>query len=381
NIRIRNTTLTLLNRANANEKPLVLKNVQFNAADIDSIYTGTDLMELLAKSKWNFKADGISFLSKDKVYKIDVGAFELDKIKQSIKINNATVTPTMSEAAFVSSLKFQKDLFNVQLKNIYFTGVDLKSLLDKKSLIADALVLEPVIKVFNDKTVALDTASKMGEYPYQSMMKMPTQFYIKNVKVKNGYVSYRERGALSKNIGDVFFSNVNGSISNITNIASYLNQQPMMEVNVTTKFLNMAAVSSQWKMPLNATDGAFIITGKVGSFNGTKLNPIIEPLGMGSVKSGNISSFNFSLKGNDLKAVGDAVLLYNDLNIKLLKNKEEEIKNKNVTSFLANILIKDQNPTNGNIRTGKIAFDRVMTKSFFNIVWKSIFDGAKKSLR
>jgi hypothetical protein len=102
---------------------------------------------------------------------------------------------------------------------------------------------------------------------------------------------------------------------------------------------------------------------------------------MGSIKSGNIKSFDFNLKGNNVKAVGDAVLLYNNLKIKLLKNREEEIKNRSVSSFFANILIKDQNPSNGNTRTGKIAFDRVMTKSFFNIVWKSIFDGAKKSIR
>lgn len=381
NIRIGNTTLTVLNRANANEKPVVLKNVLFNAADIDSIYSGTDMMELLTKSKWNFKADGISFLSKDKVYNIQIGVFELDKIKQSIKINTATVTPTMSEATFVNKLKFQKDLFNVQLKNIYFAGVDLTSLLDKKTLIADHLAMEPIIKVFNDKTVTPDTANKIGKFPYQSMMTMPTQFYIKNVQIKNGYISYRERGAISKDIGDVFFSNVNGSINNITNMASYIKQQALMEVNVTTKFLNIAAVRSQWKIPLNANDGAFNITGNVGSFDGTKLNPIIEPLGMGSIKSGTIKSFNFNLRGNDLKTVGEAVMLYNDLKIKLLKSKDEEIKNKTVTSFVANLIIKDQNPSNGKTRTGKIDFNRVVTKSFFNLVWKSIFDGAKKSTR
>ncbi len=381
NIRIGNTTLTVLNKANANEKPLVLKNVLFNAADIDSVYNGTDMMELLAKSKWNFKADGISFLSKDKIYNIQIGPFELDKIEQSIKINSANVTPTMSEAAFVKSLKFQKDLFNVQLKKIYFTGVDLKSLLDKKMLIADALVLEPVIKVFNDKTVTPDTANKVGKFPFQSMMTMPTQFYIKNVKVKSGYISYRERGAISKDIGDVFFSNVNGGINNITNMASYLKQQALMEVNVTTTFLNMAAVKSNWKIPLNANDGAFTIVGNVGGFNGTKLNPIIEPLGMGFIKSGTIKRFNFNLKGNDLKAVGDAVMLYNDLKIKLLKSRDEEMKNKKLTSFVANIIIKDQNPSNGKTRTGKIDFNRVETKSFFNLVWKSIFDGAKNSTR
>jgi len=225
------------------------------------------------------------------------------------------------------------------------------------------------------------TESKMGKYPYQSMMKMPTKFFIKNVKVKNGYISYRERGAISKKIGDVFFSNVNGSIENVTNIDSYIKQKLMMQVDVEAKFLNMALLNSQWKMPMNATDGAFVITGKLAGFNGTKINPIIEPLGMGSIKSGNLKSFTFNIMGSDVKAEGDVVLLYDNLKIKLLKNSEKEIKNKNLSSFIANIIIKDQNPSNGKMRTGKIEFNRVMTKSFFNIVWKSLFDGFKKSIR
>lgn len=381
NISIGNTTLTLYNKANAEQKPLVLKNVQFNAGNIDSIYSGTDILKLLGSSQWDLSADGISFGTKDKVYNINIGPFKLDKKKKQIMVNYVSIVPTMSEAAFVNSLKYQKDLFNVTIKNIVFGGVDLAALLEKKSIIAETLTLQPTIKVFNDRTVTPDTASKMGKYPQQSLMKLSTPVNIKKANIINGYVSYRERGAISKNVGDVFFTNVNGTLTNVTNIENYLKQNSLMMVNVTTKFLNMATVTSKWKMPMMASDGAFSITGKVDGFDGKKLNPVIEPLGMGSVKSGNIKSYTFNLQGNDYKGAGDAVLLYNDLKIKLLKNKDDDIKNKSVTSFIANIIIKDQNPSNNKTRIAKISFNRTMTKSFFNLVWKSLFDGAKKSLR
>ena len=381
NIRVGNTTLTLHNNATAKEKPLVLKNVQFNAGNIDSIYSGTDLLKLLGKSQWDLSADGIAFASKDKIYNINIGPFKLNNRKKQIAVNYISVVPKMSEVAFVNSLKFQKDLFNINIKNIVFGGADLAMLLEKKSIVAETLTFTPSIKVFNDRTVTPDTASKMGKYPQQSIVKLTTAIYIKKVNVTNGYVSYRERGAISKNIGDVFFTNVNGSLTNVTNMEAYLKQNSLMMVNVTTKFLNTAFVTSQWKMPMMTSDGAFSITGKVDGFDGKKLNPVIEPLGMGSVISGNIKSYAFNLQGNDYKGMGDAVLLYDDLKIKLLKSKDDVIKNKSVTSFIANIIIKDQNPGNNKTRTAKIYFDRVMTKSFFNLVWKSLFDGAKKSLR
>ena len=381
NIRIGKSVFSVYNKANQNETPLVLKNVEFSAANIDSIHSGTDILKLLGKSNWYLKGDGFSIITKDKSYKVKVGTFELDKARKTIKVNKASITPTLSEAAFVKSLKVQNDIYNVSFKNIQFSGADLTALFEKKSIIANELVLEPVIKIFNDRTVMPGTESKMGKYPYQSMMKIPTKFFIKNIKVKNGYISYRERGAISKNIGDVFFSNVNGSIVNVTNIDSCIKQKQMMEVKVQAKFLNMAVLNSQWKMPINAIDGAFVMTGKLAAFNGTNINPIIEPLGMGSIKSGNMISFTFDIKANDKKAEGDVVLLYDNLKIKLLKNSEQGIKNKSLNSFIANILIKNQNPSNGNLRTGKIEFNRVMTTSFFNIVWKSLFDGFKKSIK
>ena len=381
NVRVGNTTLTLYNRANTNEKPLQLKNVRFNANNIDSIYSGTDVLKLLGNSQWDFSADGISFATKDNVYNINIGKFALDKRKKQVLVDYISVVPTMSEAAFVQTLKFQKDLFNVNLKNIILGGTDLTALLEKKSIIAETLTFQPTIKVFNDRLVPPDTASKVGKYPHQSIAKLTTNIYIKKVTVNNGNISYRERGAISKNVGDVFFSNVNGTVNNVTNIKEYLKQNNVMMVNVTSKFLNTATITSQWKLPLTTTNGAFTINGKVGSFDGTKLNPVIEPLGMGSVKSGNINSYTFNLQGTDYKGTGDGILLYDNLKIKLLKSKDDAIKNKNVTSFVANVFIKDQNPSNGNTRKAAINFDRVITKSFFNLVWKSLFDGAKKSLR
>jgi hypothetical protein len=47
---------------------------------------------------------------------------------------------------------------------------------------------------------------------------------------------------------------------------------------------------------------------------------------------------------------------------------------------LANVFIKNKNLINGNIRKGDMAFDRVINKSFFNLLWKSIFAGAKTSI-
>ena len=155
-----------------------------------------------------------------------------------------------------------------------------------------------------------------------------------------------------------------------------------MKVAVNTKFLGMADISSSWSLPLNSPNGSFDIKGAVGPFNGVKLNPVIEPLGMGSIRSGNISSYTFKMHGNDLLAEGECIMIYDNLKVKLLKNTGDSnnLQKKTITTALANVLIKDKNKAS-DPRKGNMAFKRVTTKTFFNLVWKSIFAGAKSSVK
>jgi hypothetical protein len=57
NIVIGKTILSVTGKANENEAPLLLKNVEFSAANIDSIYSGIDILKLFGSSSWDFKAD------------------------------------------------------------------------------------------------------------------------------------------------------------------------------------------------------------------------------------------------------------------------------------------------------------------------------------
>ena len=383
NIRLGSTDFYLFDKSRPNAAPMALKNLKFNASGLDSVYSGTNIMRLIGNSNWNLSADGISFITADKVYKIAIGPFMLDNARSLITVKDAAVTPVVSRDAFVQSLRFQKDLYDLKFNNIKLTGADVRKLITDKMVVAEELSMQPLIKIFNDRTVDPDTASKIGMYPQQLLQKLSTPVYIKTIRANNGSVVYTERGALSKQTGVVTFDNINATISNFTNIDAYKKKNSLMVMNADCKFLKMAAIKSEWKFPLTAPDGAFSIAGKIGPFSGPKLNPVIEPLGMGSISSGEIKGFDFSMTGNDLKAGGSGTLLYNNLKIKLLKNPSEDnkLKKKSVTSFVANLVILDNNPSKGVTRKSDLAFNRVVTKTFFNLVWKSIFAGAKSATR
>lgn len=383
NIRLGSTTITIISKMDNNTAPLVLKNIHFNAYGIDSAYNGTDILQLIGKSNWDLSGAGLTLLSRDKIYRINIGPFLFDNFKSFVSIKNATIIPVITKEAFIRSIKFQKDLYDLKFENVRLTGTDVKKILTDQTIIAEEASLKMNLHIFNDRTVTPDTANKIGKYPQQLLQKIGTGIFIKNMRLSDSYILYTERGAISKKTGDVFFTGVNGTISNITNIEGYKNKNSNMKVLVNTKFLGIANISSEWNLPLSEGYREFKIKGTVGSFNGIYLNPVIEPLGMASIHSGNIAAYSFNMHGNDFGTQGECVMLYDNLKIKLLKNTGDNrntLKSKIFTTALANVLIKDQN-TATSPRKGNMAFKRATTKTFFNLVWKSIFAGAKSSVR
>ncbi len=378
-ITLKDTKLVVYNQDKPNDAPFTLTNVNFSAAEIQSLYSGTNVKNLIGRSNWNLSADGFSFLTADKKYRLSIGAFSVSKATGKMHLDYFSLVPEMSESAYFKSLKEQLDLYHIKINNINITGIDTKKLITEQKFIADNAVIEPTIKISNDRNVPAFTGSKIGNYPHQLIQKLKFPVYIKKVSVKNGYIAYTERSDQSGEKGTVFFSKAKGTIENITNIPAYISSNNMMTVNANAQLLGVSNLQTKWSLPLDTKNGSFIISGYVGKFNATALNPLIEPLALASIKEGTIKSVDFTMEGNDNGAKGKSTLLYNNLKIEALKKDSNDLKKRNLISFVANLVIKDDNPKNGNTRQGEIDIERDKTRAFFNLIWKGIFKAAKRT--
>ena len=99
--------------------------------------------------------------------------------------------------------------------------------------------------------------------------------------------------------------------------------------------------------PINKT-GNFTMDLKVGLMDSTILNPITGPLAEFIVKRGSIQKGIAHVEGNNFRATGKGILLYEDLYLESLKkstDKPGKIKERKLLSFIGNILlIKNSNP-------------------------------------
>ena len=380
-VSVGNTKILIYSKTKPGKEPIIIDNVKFNASDIQKLHSGINIKNLISSSNWKLSAGGFSFITENNRYKLSMGAFDINNTNASMRIKNFTVKPMFTEAAFSKSLKQQEDLYNLEFNNIELSGIDTRLLITQKRLEAATATLQPVIKIYRDRTVAEDLTSKVGKYPHQMLQKIKFPFSVKKLVIKNGLVAYTEKSNVSKQTGVVGFKNINGTVSNVTNIIDLINKNNLLLLDATASFMGISKMHTVWKLPLNSNNGAFDVSGTAGGFNAVSLNPLIEPLGMASIKKGQVNKLSFNMTGTDLVANGSATLLYEDLKIEVLKLDSGNVKKKGLQSLLVNALMKNSNPLNGATRTEEINYQRDISKSFFNLLWKSIFSAAKKTVQ
>jgi len=378
-LKLGKTKLVIVN-ANQPTTPLIINDLTFDLMNTLTLESGNTLTDIINNADWKITASGIEGMAKNNNSRLDINNININKSTSSINIGRVAIIPNGTEADFVRQSTKQRDRFDIAFSNISLNGVNFKRLINNEGLEVDHAALQATVKIFNDRTLPPDLASKVGKAPYQNIMKLNFPLFVNQLQIINSLIEYKERAAKTGMTGIVNFTNLNGLVSNITNMPDKVKLNPTMKVLANCRFLGKAALNSTWLLPLITGNGNFSIGGTLGAMNANALNPIIEPLGMASVSSGNLNKTTFNITGNDNSASGIVSFLYNDLHVEVLKKTaDQQLKKRGVLSALANSLVKTSNPSKGNAPiTASVVNNRDNTKSFFNLVWKTIFKGVKQ---
>jgi hypothetical protein len=212
---------------------------------------------------------------------------------------------------------------------------------------------------------------------------MPIAVALKKVEINSGYIEYKERSNQTGNSGKIRFHNIALSITNFSNRPQDLAVNPVCGLHLRAKFLNEIPVNINLRLFTQDEKGKFTADGNIEGADATVFNQIIQPMGMANIESGKLNHCEFHLQGNDYGATGTVTVLYNDLKVNLLEKDQEDgqYKSRKLASLLANVAIKNDNPKkNKSIRVARVNYKRDVYKSFFNLVWKSIFSGISETV-
>lgn len=326
--------------------------------------------------------DKISINSKDGFYKYTILNASINSLQKELTISSVSIKPFLGEKAFANKAHFQKDRYDVDLKGIVLKNIDLKNLLDKKIFASDLVINNTSAKIYRDLNKPLSGKNKVGNYPSQMVMKLGFPVKIDHGNLADAFIQYTEHEKISDSSGIVTFNNSKINVSNITNVADAIAKNNATTISFDTKILNAIPAKGAFKFYLDRTGGNFTANGSISGFDALLLNKVAVPMALMRLNTGTINSVDFDFTGNDTSAKGDFVMKYNDLKVDVLKidKDSKEVKKKGLTSLVANVIVKNNNPNNGDLRKETPQYDRDVQKSFFNLVWKTIFTGMKKTV-
>lgn len=349
---------------------------------IDSV-TRTDPKRFLFanSASINFKNYKVAMTGGD--YNLSVGKVNVEAPEQKVTLTNVSFSPPIDKKQFAGRQKVSREYYNLSLPSVTINAVNWWSLLNQNEVDASQVNINGG-KLFIYLDRSLPRASKMGNFPAQLLMKLPTKINIDRMRLNNVDLAYEEFNPLSQQSGTIHIRDVSMNITNVSNTPA----KALRPVTVRGGGLLMG------KVPLTANfsfsrekykSGSF--TARINStsvFEGSLINSFAIPMGLIKIERGLIKRITADIKGDELQASGDITVLYNDIKLGLLEKDKgkKKLDKKSVTSFLANaVVLKKDNPREGEApRKVQAAFTRVPEGGFFLLVWKTMLTGALKTL-
>ncbi|MBW7913152.1 MAG: hypothetical protein H3C54_05515 [Taibaiella sp.] len=333
-------------------------------------YARSDIASLVyapRNSDYTFSANNIRFNSGD----------------NNLTARDIHLKPRLSDETLFKKMDRQKEIYRLDFPTLELTNIDRSKLLHEGELHASAIYLNHCkLDILMNRKLPPNTKSKMGNYPNQLLYKLKLPVYIEKLKINNGSLTYAEIIEKTGQKGTINFTDIKGSVNNITNIPGHVAKDAYATVKLEGKFNKYTDIKATFRFLLNDPIGSFTMYAEMGSLQNRQINEQAKAFSMIELKSFNMKSMNLQLKGDEHGAQGNFTMLYNNLGIRILKkpeNIEDGKRKKGLLTFIANnMVLYSNNPMPGEeVRKVQTKVERDEMKSFFNLVWKNILQGVQ----
>jgi hypothetical protein len=385
-IDFKNASFKYVNRNGAIPETDTISNITITLKDwlIDSTSAKDKTRFYLLKDAYVYLND-YTYATPDSMYYIKANQFEFSASQKKLNIKEFSLEPRFSEKDFAKVNGYARDRYSLKLSNIDFKGINLFAYIKKRELLANEMsIADGWLSVFNDNSYPKLLKDKTGKFPHQLLQKIGIHTTINQIKLNKLNISYAEFDKQSGQRGQINFKNTSGIISNVTNQPKVKRQNPIIEANLESYLMGQGKLNVNFKFNLLAPKADFSYKGQLVNMDGRQLNYITKPLAMLLIKSCLVRRFAFDIAANEEVAKGKVTFIYNDLSIGLMKRHEggQRLKRLGILSLLANaMIIYSDNPSDdGRLTLATIDYQRKPTNSFFNFIWRSLFQGVKHSV-
>lgn len=352
-----------------NNQPLSFEDLNATVNDIQLI-TKKDNSGIEAKiNKYSISTTNFGY--RTKFYNMTAGSLKLNQ--NTVNVNSFVMKPLVSRAQFIRMIPVESDLYDIKASQITANGTwDLFS--DQKLIRASNVMIHNAdANIFRSKIPEDDPKEKPLYSRMLRSIKIP--MVVNNLNLKDSKLVYEEDTPESAGPGKLTFSNFNMNVKNL-NSAKIKGNPTRVDIKINCSFMNLAPLAVNWNFDVADQNDRFAISGRTTNLPATGINPFIRPY-LHVTATGTIQEMLFNFRGNPKGLNGKFNLKHKDLKVTILDKDNRE--KKGFLTAVANLLVKSD--------SGKLPEDvdvedveRDPTKSFFNLFWKGIEQGLKKTL-
>lgn len=364
NVELKNSNLTVDNQ----DQPLVFKDLNANIENV--VLNETTIKDKLPFKTGNYSLTTRNFNYKTKFYNLSASLLKLNR--NVVQVSDFVVKPTVSRAQFIRMIPTEKDLYDVKVSQIEAKGKwDLVS--DNKFLDITNVTLNKLdANIFRSKIPKDDLSEKPMYSELLRSIKFP--MFVNNLDIKNSLLVYEEDTKKSDGPGKLTFSNFNLNVKNL-NSGKMKGKPTQVPITISCQFMNASPMKVNWSFDTANINDAFAISGNISDLPASRINPFIEPY-LKVRATGLISDLIFDFKGTKRGIYGNMKMVNKDLKISVLKQTGEKDK---ILSAIANVFVRtDSGKYPESVEVEEVERDN--TKSFFNLFWRGIEQGLKKTL-
>ncbi|MEX2512208.1 MAG: hypothetical protein WD398_04835 [Cyclobacteriaceae bacterium] len=330
-----------------------------------------------------FLSNDYAFELKDFVYdlpdslnRLRVGLVSLSK--GMMKLQDVRLLPRLGKFEYVREVGTQTDVAEVFVPNILITGLNVKRLINKNSMVANKMqLMYPEAELFRDKRFPEDgDTSKV--MPQELMVGAGRLLDLDTLMVSDGKVRYREFPEKGMVPGEITFSEMNALMVPFrTGSRDKVDEKSRLsgsfKINCVAEINLEAHVDYHPPYPI-------AVEAKVGEFELAMINSILESNAFVTVERGWIESGEWNFVADNHHALGEMTLRYRDLKVRLLDERTllRGGGRKSILTFVINFLaLRKNNPRKifNRLVSSPIYEERDKSKFIFNYMWKATFSG------
>lgn len=312
------------------------------------------------------------------LYEAGIGQLLLAHPDSAVTLRHLTITPKVGPKEYHRHVRYETDLFRLELDSLRLQGMDLGRLVNGEALVARALDLfAPRLWIHRDKSMP-DAPFAVKAMPARLLRELPLPVRIDPVQVHHMDVRYFERDQLSPDYGEVDFTGIDARITGLNTLDTAADAT--LHVHATAQVYGRAPVRLDLRTRLADPQDRFSLKAHIGALPFQAFNRMTDDLVLVRATAGKIHGIDLDMQAGDDRAQVEVGIEYEGLDLMIRKHDGTRRKDK-LLSFVVNQVKRNKNlRSDANFRTASAEIERWKDRQIFNYMWRGLREGIMLSV-